>query len=57
MLFDQSHVVSQGAGAEPARFPFAVTIPETSQPGSAARGDDWDREKSESVLLQQQQQQ
>ncbi|KAK7927030.1 hypothetical protein PG985_004028 [Apiospora marii] len=56
VLFDQSHVVSQGAVAESARFPFAVTIPETSQPGFAARGDDWDRERSESVLLPQQQQ-
>ncbi|KAK8127467.1 hypothetical protein PG984_008575 [Apiospora sp. TS-2023a] len=56
VLFDQSQVVSQGAVVESARFPFAVTIPETSQPGFAARGDDWKREASESVLLQRQQQ-
>lgn len=55
MLFDQSHILSRGAVAKPARFPFAVTIPETSQPGFAARGDNWKREKSESRLLQRQQ--
>ncbi|KAK6828584.1 hypothetical protein PG987_011925 [Apiospora arundinis] len=47
VLFDQSHIVSQGAVTGPARFPFAVTIPETPQPGFASRGDDWSREKSE----------
>ncbi|KAK7956067.1 uncharacterized protein PG986_005289 [Apiospora aurea] len=57
VLFDQSHVVSsQGTVAGPARFPFAITIPETSQPGFASRGDDWDREKSETVTQQHQQQ-
>ncbi|KAK8052115.1 hypothetical protein PG993_003500 [Apiospora rasikravindrae] len=54
VLFDQSHVVSQGAVTGPARFPFAVTIPETSQPGFALRGDDWRREKGEGVSQQQQ---
>ena len=52
VLFDQSHVVSQGAMTGPARFPFAITIPKTSQPGFASRGDDWAREKSEPVSQQ-----
>ncbi|KAK8080691.1 hypothetical protein PG997_008509 [Apiospora hydei] len=57
VLFDQSHVVSQGAVAGPARFPFAITIPLTSQPNFASRGDDWHREKSETVTQHQQHQQ
>ncbi|KAK8090943.1 hypothetical protein PG994_000448 [Apiospora phragmitis] len=57
VLFEKSHVVAQGAVTGLARFPFAVTIPETSQPGFASRGDDWKREKGELASQRQQQQQ
>lgn len=47
VLFEEQQCIFRGAVIAGARIPFAITIPDTPQPGFETRGDSWDKDKSD----------
>ncbi|KAI0197462.1 hypothetical protein F4808DRAFT_438735 [Astrocystis sublimbata] len=42
-LFSETHILHEGDIRDDARFPFTLTVPETTQPGMVPRGDSFHR--------------